>query len=358
MAKNTSIKRITIDPRFKINYASYYIHGIRSLLGYSKLRYNCIESIAIETDKDSRVGFALLVSTNNGEKRIYIDYGDWNEVNETYYDWADVYAKANVLLKDASRPKIFVIGPSFGVKLWNPMKCMLMGLKNYLEIKKSCGSSYRRSLRQYIMDYGYMFIRRKRYEYYHRFTIEEQSGYCFSFNTLWYGDQADKATNKLRGDFMRQAQKLMSRFDGGFFYNRKPGVLKVFPKYTEYLQEYAGFIHMKRITMKDYDQKSRKSWFVFNTPSVSYCHGWKLVEYLCEGKAIISTRLINLMPEGFINGTHYIEANSSDEMADAIVKLRDNNDLVQTLKKNAYQYFNDVLAPEVVIKRIFDRAGI
>lgn len=352
------IKSISIDPRFKINYASYYLHGLRSLLGRGKLKFRCLDSIAIETNRDSRVGFAMVVSTEGGVKRIYIDYGDWSEVNEAYYEWADVYAKANVLPEDASRPKILVIGPSFGVKLWNPVKCMLMGVKNFQEIKRSCGTSYRRTLKQYIMDYGYMFIRRKRYEYYHRFTNEEEPDYFFSFNTLWYGELSYNTTNKLRGDFMRQAQRLMKRFEGGFIYLDSANVLREFPKYKEYLQEYSDLIYKKRISMSEYDQRNRKSCFVFNTPSVAGCHGWKLVEYLCEGKAIISTHLTNLMPGNFIHGTHYIEANTPEEMADAIVQLRDNYNLVQTLKKNGFQYFNDNLAPEVVIKRIFERAGI
>ena len=328
---------------------------MKTLLGSSILKFRCLTDIDIETDRQSRVGFAMMVTTSKESKRVYIDYGDWSEVNEAYYEWADVYAKANVLPKDASRSKILVVGPSFGVKLWNPAKCLLMGVKNYHEIKKSCGTSYKRSLKQYVMDYGYMFMRRKRYEYYHRFTDEEQLDYCFSFNTLWYDQLSYDTTNKLRGDFMRQAQKLMNRFEGGFIYLDGSGVLKEFPKYKEYLQEYGDLIYKKRLSMREYDKRNRKSCFVFNTPSVAGCHGWKLVEYLCEGKAIISTRLTNLMPQDFENGTHYIEANTPEEMADAIVKLRDNGDLVQQLKQNAFQYFNEVLAPEVVMKRIFNR---
>lgn len=354
--KINEIQEIIIDPRFKVNYASYYLYGIKLLLGSSILKYRCLADIDIETDRQSRIGFAMMIVTAIETKRVYIDYGDWSEVNEAYYGWADVYAKANVLPKDASRSKMLVIGPSFGVRLWNPVKCMLMGVKNYRKIKESYGSSYKRTLKQYMMDYGYMFMRRKRYEYYHRFSDEEQSDYCFSFNTLWYDQLSYNTTNKHRGDFIRQAQKLMNRFEGGFIYLDGSGVLKEFPKYEVYLQEYGDLIYKKRLSMSEYDKRNRRSCFVFNTPSVAGCHGWKLVEYLCEGKAIISTRLTNLMPMDFKNGTHYIEANTPDEMAGAIVKLRDNGDLVQQLKQNAFQYFNDVLAPEVVMKRIFNRA--
>ena len=115
---------------------------------------------------------------------------------------------------------------------------------------------------------------------------------------------------------------------------------------------------MKRISMRQYDKCNRKSWFVFNTPSVGGCHGWKLAEFLACGKAIISSRLLNLMPEGFENGVHYLEANTKEEMADAIVRLRDDKELVQSLKQNAYNFFTENLTPEVVMKKIFSKANL
>lgn len=352
------IKSIVVDPRFKVNYAAYYLYGIKSLLKRLSIRFRCIKGLEIETDKDTRVGFAMEITTTRSLKRIYIDYGDWNEIEEKYYDWADVYAKINVRPEDASREKLVVIGPSFGIRLWNPIKCMLVGIQNYRRINRTCGSVFKRDFKHYIVDYGFMFLRRRSYKRYHRFSIEEEPGYLFSFSTLWYGKFAHESINKLRGEFMREGIRLMPRFEGGFFYNNKAGVVKEFPKYVEYLQDYSDLISMKRISMWQYDKRNRKSWFVFNTPSVGGCHGWKLAEFLCEGKAIISSHMLNLMPGDFINGMHYIEANTPDEMANAIVQLRDNYHLVQTLKKNAFQYFNDNLAPEVVMRRVFDCAGI
>lgn len=352
------IKSIVVDPRFKVNYAAYYLYGIKSLLKSPSISFRCIESLEIETDKDTRVGFAMEITTTKAVKHIYIDYGDWNEIEEKYYIWADVYAKINVRPEDASREKLVVIGPSFGIRLWNPIKCMLVGIKNYRRINRTCGTGFKRDFKHYIVDYGFMFLRRRPYKRYYRFSEEEEPGYLFSFSTLWYGKFAHESINKLRGEFMREGIRLMPHFEGGFFYNNKVGVVKEFPKYVEYLQDYSDLISMKRISKWQYDKRNRKSWFVFNTPSVGGCHGWKLAEFLCEGKAIISSHLLNLMPGDFNSGMHYIEANTPDEMANAIVQLRDNKHLVQSLKKNAFQYFNHNLAPEVVMKRVFDRAGI
>ena len=352
------IKSIVVDPRFKVNYAAYYLYGIKSLLKSPAVRFRCIEGLKIETDVDTRIGFAMEITTTRGMKRIYIDYGDWNEIEEKYYNWADVYAKINVRPEDAFREKLIVIGPSFGIRLWNPIKCMLVGLQNYMHINRTCGTGFKRDFKHYIVDYGFMFLRRRSYKRYYRFTENEEPGYLFSFNTLWYGKFAHESINKLRGEFMREGMRLMPRFEGGFFYNNKAGVVKEFPKYVEYLQDYSDLISMKRISMWQYDKRNRKSWFVFNTPTVGGCHGWKLAEFLCEGKAIISSHLLNLMPGKFENGVHYLEANTKEEMANAIVKLRDNEDLVQMLKHNAYKYFSENLTPEVVMKRIFTKADL
>ena len=37
---------------------------------------------------------------------------------------------------------------------------------------------------------------------------------------------------------------------------------------------------------------------VFNTPAVHFCHGWKLGEYFCLGKIILSTNFQNYIPNG------------------------------------------------------------
>lgn len=349
------IKKIIIDPRFKINYASYYLFGLKQIFGAHKLQFKIIDDIDITTDRECRIGFAIKAITSDSEKRIYIDYGDWNEVYKKYYEWANVYAKINVRREDIELDKILVIGPSFGIKLWNPIKCLSVGLNNYLKIKRVRDLIFNRSIKDYMKDYGYMFMRRKRFKYYHRYTQEEQSDYCFSFNTLWYGDLSHNTTNKLRGEFMRECKRHMKLFEGGFYYVDHPVVFEEFPLYKSYLQQYGDLISKSRISMDDYDKRTRKSRFVFNTPSVGGCHGWKLAEYLCEGKAIISTHLINEMPAPFEAGVHYLHADIPSEMAEAIIRLRDDEGLVSKLKQNSFKYFNDFLSPEIVMKRVFGK---
>lgn len=110
--------------------------------------------------------------------------------------------------------------------------------------------------------------------------------------------------------------------------------------------------------MSEYDKRNRRSWFVFSTPSVIGCHGWKLGEYLCEGKAIVSTPLNNVMPGDFESGVQYIEVKTPQEMEEAIIRLRDDAELVNRLKRNAFKYYNDWVSPESAVKRVFALAGI
>ena len=346
------IKKIIIDPRCRINYTSYYIEGLRSLFGSSIIEFGCIPEIGDAAGSD----MAVKVVTVDDEKRIFFDCLDGNSINEAMYKWADSYGKVNLLPDDSHRDKIVSMGPSFAVSLWNPISTIYRGFKYYLIIRCEKGGKFKRSLKSFMHDYLYMIFRRKKYSYYHRFTEEEQKGYFFSLNTLWWGGLSINTTNRHRGDFMRLCKQFMDTFEGGFYYVAVAE--KESKEYANNLQTLKGMIYKKRLSMSEYDKRNRKSWFVFNTPSVIGCHGWKLGENLCEGKAIVSTPLNNMMPGNFENGVHYIEVKSPLEMEEAIVRLRDDADLVEQLKRNAFNYFNQWVSPEASVKRVLAKAGI
>ena len=348
----SKIKKIYIDPRCRINYSSYYIEGLRNLFGQSSIAFRCFADIAGGISN----GMAVMVETDDGVKRVFFDCFDGDGINEDMYRWADVYGKVNLRPEDADRDKIVSIGPNFGISLWNPVYTLIKGVRNYNLIKKHCGADFKQPLKSFIRDYAYMIIRRQRYSYYHRFTDEEQKGYFFSLNTLWWGDLSFNTTNRFRGDFMRLCQQHMDAFEGGFFYvSQAENESK---EYSKYLEEYADIIYKKRLSMSGYDKRIRKSWFVFNTPSVIGCHGWKLGESLCEGKAIISTPLNNVMPGQFESGVHYLEVSTPQEMEEAIVRLRDDSELVAKLKRNAFDYFNKWVSPEASVKIVLAEVGI
>lgn len=348
----SNITKIIIDPRCRINYSSYYIEGLKSLFGSRLIEFRCLQDI----DTEPSGGMAVKIVVDGVEKCVFFDCWDGNNINEKMYQWADAYGKVNLRHDDAHRDKIVPMGPNFGIGLWNPVTSILKGVKHHRIIKRHSGGNFKQPLKSFIRNYAYMFIRRKRYGYYHRFTDEEQPGYIFSMSTLWWGELSINTTNRYRGDFMRLCKQHMDVFEGGFYY--VSNAEKESKVYSRYLEEYHDMIYKSRLSMTEYDKRNRKSWFVFSTPSVIGCLGWKLGEYLCEGKAIISTPLNNVMPGNFENGVHYLEVKDTQEMEEAIVRLRDDADLVNRLKRNAWDYFNEWVSPEASVRHVLARAGI
>ena len=349
---NSSIKKVIIDPRCRINYASYYIEGLRQLFGTKMIVFKCMHDVV----EEPRNGVAVKFICDSIEKRVFIDFWDGRGINEFMYQWADVYGKVNLSPDDARLDKVVPLGPNFGICLWHPLATMIKCVKMYMLIKRDSVVKFKTPLSLFLRDYAYMFVRRKKYGYYHRFTTEEQKGYAFSLNTLWWGGSMFDTTNQYRCDFIRLCKKYMNVFEGGFFYVKS--AVKECAVYSKYKKEYHDILYKHRMSMSGYDKRSRKSWFVFSTPSVHGCHGWKLGEYLCEGKAIISTPLNNVMPGNFENGINYVEVTNYQEMKDAIIKLRDDEQLVNLLKRNAIDYFDKWVSPEASIRQVLKKAEI
>ena len=151
-----SIKQVLVDPRCKINYASYYIYGLYKLFGTSKIQF-AILGYHIDSYRDLQKGFGLLIKYDNDkEVKVFVDTNDTNSIYETFYDWCDVYAKINVKKEDLKKSKIFAIGPSFGVKLWNPVVTIFKAFINYFRVKKA-NDSYVVPFIIYLKDYIYTF---------------------------------------------------------------------------------------------------------------------------------------------------------------------------------------------------------
>ncbi|MBQ7856524.1 MAG: glycosyltransferase family 1 protein [Alistipes sp.] len=347
------ISHVVIDPRCKVNYASYYLYGLRELLGGGKVKFALLD-YPIAGNEDYRKGFGMLVKYNDGkEVKVFVDTNDPRSIYESFYDWADVYAKINVLEEDLNIPKIFAIGPSFGVSVWNPIRSLFMGVINYIKVLKS-GDEYRIPFATYIKDYIYTFWRRLRYEKYRGGEFPESRNYVFAMSTLWYDDVSLRTVNRYRGEFIRVCQKLFPVFEGGLFYI--PNVESIYPPYVRYKAEFKDVLMNRRVGMQEYLRGTQRSSIVFNTPSVCQCHGWKLAEYLSMGKVIISTPLSNAMPGEFRSGVHYLCCDSVEDMEHIIRDLQADDAKRRALKKSASEYFEAYLSPQAVTKRILERA--
>lgn len=344
------IKEIRIDPRCMINYAAFYLYGMKEL-GH-RVVFVQLEGIVLHEMEDYRRGFGMEVVFADGRvKKAYVDVNDRNDIHERFYEWAEVYAKINLRYEDLARKKAFAIGPSFGITLWNPFTTFFMAFKNYNKCK---GKGYKIPLKRYVLDYLYTIVRRRPYKEYDC-ECEEDNDYMFTLSTLWYSEEAFRTTNVYRGAFARACKKIFPKFEGGFYYIDGETPLKECPRYPEYLEMYGDMIIHERITMKAYMQKTKRSAFVFNTPSVVGCHGWKLAEFLAMGKAMISTPHLNLMPGFFQKDKHYVEALNADEITNAVAYLRETPEIINQLKVNAKEYYNEYLAPKAVVNRIINR---
>lgn len=149
---------IIIDPRFIISYISYYIYGIKKQFPSVKIKFRNL-GIPVETELDYRYGCAMkIIYPNHSNKNLFIDTHDSNLIHHKYYDWADLYAKINLNINDKNKAKILAIGPSFAIKLWNPVYTLITCIRNYKHAK----NTFPLTFSTYLRDYCYLFIRRKK----------------------------------------------------------------------------------------------------------------------------------------------------------------------------------------------------
>lgn len=342
---------VVIDPRFRYHYASWYLLGIKQLFG-NRISFDLSPFNEIPGDHSSPNGIALILRSEHAEHHIYIDYWDYDYLDEGYYHWADVYAKVNPSLNLLSQyPKVLPSGPMFGLKLHSMPVALVLCLKMYLQ-----GRCFRASFRQYLSDYLYTVIRRRKLQAYEK-HVPVKDNYVFHASTLWYNNFAMTDTNYWRGEFLKAAKEEGLTVDGGLFYiGETPQVLKEMPTYPEYKEKYKEFIIQRRITPDEYIRKTKESVLVFNTPSVCECHGWKLGEYLCMGKAIISTPLKRELPAPLVNGEHIVFVNDLTELHAAIRKINGDAGFRKHLEEGARRYYEQWLAPEQMMRRICKQA--
>ncbi|MBQ0021935.1 MAG: hypothetical protein KBT29_01715 [Prevotellaceae bacterium] len=337
---------IIADPRFQISYVSCYFIGIERA-GYN-LKFNIIKDFPLVDEWQLQRGMPLVA---NG-KKYFFDVHDASDVDEVIYDWCDVYAKINVNEPDAEREKMTVLGPNFSVRVDNPIRTVILGIVNYVRAFGHWNDKVHPSFFFFMKGYLYTLYRRKRYSVYSD-SFDEDKDYVFSMNTLWYDPFTVRATNRYRYAFMMACKRYVKEFEGGFFYIGSKSVRKYYPNYKDYLERYKGVLWMKRISMNRYLKNIKRSAFVFNTPAVCGCHGWKLGEYLALNKAIISTPLTRVMPGDFQKDKHYICVTNEKEIEEAVLMLSKDPELAQLLKRNVHEYYEKWIAPEAVVRRVF-----
>ena len=342
---------VILDPRLKFNYASWYLQGIYEVFGRKTVNFDVkpFRALKYENSKDLNAGMPVIFKEGGKECKVFIDFEDVAKIFEDRYEWCDVYAMVNPKKEQLEQyPKTMAIGPEFGITLSGKMTTVLQSMRRYWQGRKYNSIPYK----LYLRDYLYTNIRRRSLTAYEG-TLPIRENYIFHASTLWYNEFAWTNTNMYRGEFLKACKKAGLEIEGGLFYlGENPSILKEMPDYARYKTEYKDFIYEQRLSIDDYIRKTKESVVVFNTPAVCECHGWKLAEYLCMGKAIISSPLSRELPSPLVHGEHVHFVASVDEIYDAIMKIKNDRDYRRHLEQGARAYYEQWIAPKVVIQRI------
>lgn len=321
--------RVFIDPATDILYASYYIKGLYEIFGKDRVRFR---SYYFNKFKHDNHTLAFIVINEEGEEnRVVIDFTDSALLDLQALEWCHVYGKINYDGKLQSE-KIMSIAPSFGIRIYSGVSTFIHAAVNLLKAFSRIPNK-----RRFLSDYKSQFKRPKLEEYQSK---SKKNNYVFFMASLW---KSEKETNTFRANFIKACKANNEvEFEGGFA-----------PRSKDDIRGFEALTAASRITMSNYLEKVSNSLVVFNTPAVKECHGWKLGEYLCMGKAIISTPLKRKLPVDLEDAKHAVFTDGS--MADLekkIMEIIKNKELRTRLETNALEYYSNYCKPEVVIQQL------
>lgn len=334
--------KVIIDSACSFKYASLYIKGFIDFFGRKNISYQVEPFISLKSNK--RTSFdqylACKIIGNQFDKNIIIDYRDDGTIDMTAYLWSDMYCKINYSNKECiGLDKVFKIAPNFAIHVYNIIPSIYHASMNYIKSSNQITSEIKR-----LWWGGYLrsYQRPEISKYEER--EETIPNYIFSASTLWKHDNCLSGTNPNRATFFRACKaKPAIKFEGGFYL---PG--NVHPQ----RELFKDIIMKTPVSQNEYLKKTKQSAFVFNTPAVFNCHGWKLGEYLAMGKAIISTPLYYELPEPLVHGENIHFIQSTDEIAEAIDLLLNNRKYRSKLEKGASRYYEKYVKPYSAIERM------
>jgi hypothetical protein len=154
----------------------------------------------------------------------------------------------------------------------------------------------------------------------------------FYKRTLW---KRESHTNDLGALFIRLARKHPDlEFTGGLF--RADGFCP---------PEYADVFYAEKIPPRRYLQLMLNSYFVLNSPASKGANSWRLGEYLCYGKCILTVPFQSEVPAALQAGIHYIPI-TPDTMPAEMDRLVVNPALVTETGRAAQQFWMQYCAPQ------------
>jgi hypothetical protein len=337
--------KVYIDPTIRLQYSTYYILGLYEVFGKENVKFSGKYFKDLDRKSESNAYnhyMAFVIKSKYDLTKYIIDFRDKRTVKDKAYIWCDKYAKINfseTITEKKYRDKIIFIPPSFCVKIWGKYEMIYHLILNFLK----SNFSLLVPLKRHFTDYYSQYKRPTLNEYTNHEISKTKSNFVFMIGTLWPHKNCIEGTNLLRKSFVEAcvSNKNIS-FEGGFFTS---------PKHPQY-EEFKEFAYTKRIKTSEYIKKTKKSLFVFNTPAVHECHGWKLGEYLAMGKAIISSPITNSLPKNMVHGKNIHFISNPSEIKDAISLIAENHSYCNSLEKGAQDYYNNYSSPKAAIEHI------
>lgn len=336
-----------IDPSSRMLYTSYYIKGMIDLVGFDNVIFvfKPFEEIHKVGYEDMFEGCMAFVFSYYGKNIKYIfDFHDDIHLNKCAYEWCDYYGKVNLYpVFQKKYEKVFPLAPGFGVQLFDSqLQSIKLGIINFIKSGKSI-----LKLKSFMA--GYISRKRIRLEKYEDYISDPDDNYVFSLSRFWSHNDGETKVNYWRALFYKTIMEKFTdiNFEGGFVCESD-----LMP------ERYSNLSHTSKISLLKYLQKIRDSLFVFNTGAVHNCHGWKLPEFLLLGKAIISTRLQNLLPDKLSHGENIHFINDEEDLVYAIKLLINDKIYREKLESGARAYYKENLEPSMVIKKSLRQANI
>lgn len=355
------IIHVIINPVSRINYSSFYLLGLNKMFKkkilYSSLPFNDIIEDAFKQC------LTFIIVKKNISYNIAIDFHDAPIIqSKKTLEWCNIYAKINLnnketfqdllyyykdsILVENYRKRILSISPSFGVRHLSLFKLGIYVTK--VSFDKNVSLVLKKEV---ILSLIRGYVKRAKLENYINSSENESNNkYVFFISSIWNTDS--KRTNIIRANFIIACKRIKEIiFDGGLVDIGYP---------IDYIPDKESVkINKQKIGIKSYIEKSKKSLVVFNIPSVQNCHGWKLAEYLAMGKAIISTKLSNSLPNELINHKHlYIldsENPTTSDLEVALNELINNKEKRLLLENNAKKWWKENGTPDAVLESIINQ---
>lgn len=325
--------KVYIDPACNINYSSFYLLGLRELYGKKNVVFTSKPFKELKYPEHTNV-MAFVIDN----RKYVIDFADSNAIfYKDFLEWADWYGKINYkvdCLPEAYRLKIKRIGANFGIACYgtNKFEALAWCLLHYFQ----CYHRLKFPFASYLSSYLWVYKRKMT----KKMPAPIGSKFIFMVSRYWKGQET---VNHFRINFIRACQRLdkegVISFKGGLVPDTKKHDCP------------ADVLLHEEIPFDEYMKGIHQSLLVFNTPAYYNCHGWKLPEYMSQGKIILSTPFINELPVSMEHGKHIYYASSSEEaLYKAVKEIVENIDLQKILSNGCVSYWNMYANPKSCIE--------